>query len=179
MDTYYRKSYRKGRSYEEFLEERCTEFGFILDIYKDMEEQYNIGESKHGVEIKFDEKFSSTNNLYIEYAERTSTNKEYRDSGILRNDNTWLWMIGDQNITFLFTKKMLKKLMNENIESKDEPGYYYKRQHITTPTSKGYLISIDDAFENCEKVIFHTNKYMSYKNNIVYTDLSKGDDEVL
>jgi len=75
-----------------------------------------------------------TNNIYIEFYERTNIKYNWTKSGVLRNDNSLFYIIGDFSKVFLFQKKILKLLVKSS-----------KYKHVETPTSKGILIPINDA----------------------------------
>jgi len=139
---YYNKSMNEGEEYQEFVADAlCEKFNIKIEFYKTKHEQYNIGESKQGFEIKYDKKLKETNNLWIEIAEKTNPkNKDYIPSGIYREDNSYFYCIGDYNIIFVFTKEKLKKILNEN---------KYKIMENNTKTSKGFLLNIFDAYNYC------------------------------
>ena len=67
-------------------------------------------------------------------------NEKYIPSGIYRKDNSWLFVIGDEKIVYIFSTKYLKKL---------ECRY---EQRIKT-TSKGFLIPITEAEKYCIRKI--------------------------
>lgn len=114
----------------------------MLNCYGSRKYQYQVGESKTGIEIKFDKRSKETHNLYIEYAEKRSDSNIYVSSGIERNDNTWLYCIGDYETLYLIPKNRLKALKND-------PSL----EHKTTRTSKGYLLPCEKASGIAAKVI--------------------------
>ena len=86
-----------------------------------------------GAEIKNDERFRQTGNLYIEVAEKSNPDKlNYTPSGIMRADNSWLYVIGDIKTVWIFSTKYLVMLKDR----------YSK---IQTPTSIGHLMRMDAA----------------------------------
>jgi N6-adenosine-specific RNA methylase IME4 len=79
--------------------------------------QYEIGENLQGFEIKYDARCTgdrgtlATNQLSIEIAEKTKdSNLNYIDSGIYRNDNSWLYIQGNYMMFWIFSKRILKLL---------------------------------------------------------------------
>lgn len=99
--------------------------------------QLQVGESRTGVEIKHDEKYATTGNLWIEMAEKAVPRPgPYAPSGINRGDNTWLYVIGNYDIIFGFPKRFLQALA--------ESGRYAKREN-RTKTSEGFLLPDVDA----------------------------------
>ena len=98
--------------------------------------QFKIGENLQGFEIKYDQSFVNTNNLYIETEHRVSPHQEYYAGGILRKDNSWLYCIGNYEVIYIFSKKFLTNLYNS--------GRYNVIEN-NLMTSKGFLLPKDDA----------------------------------
>lgn len=136
MTENYKEMLQKGLEYQDFITDLLLkEIGISLSTYSSKKYQYNIGENKQGIEIKFDDRYKETGNLYIEVEEKSNANNWYYvNSGIYRNDNTWLYLIGDYNEVFIFSKKQLIIMHEKNI---------YKL--VKTPTSIGFLIPNKDA----------------------------------
>ena len=71
-----------------------------------------LGENAQGIEIKNDQRFNETGNLFI------STNKIYGNKtigwGIYKDDNSWLYIIGDENTFWIFTCRQLQNFQKEN-----------------------------------------------------------------
>ena len=102
-----------------------------LTLYENLEDQYNIGETVQGYEIKYDAKYEITGNLYIEVSEKTHNNNEhYIDSGIYRSDNTHTWIIGNYKDVYTFKKNTLIQIHKNNL--------YFKE--VKTDTSQGMLL---------------------------------------
>ena len=121
--------------YQDFIADQLlNELGWCINLYTSRFYQYNYGESRAGVEIKFDKKMASTGNLYIELEERHSTDKDFVPSGINRQDNTLHWCIGDYNEAYIFVKAQLKSLCTRCNE--------YNFRYIKTDTSRGILIPL-------------------------------------
>jgi hypothetical protein len=140
MNDYYREQLEKGQQYQDFVSEKLYDIGLPVMSYSSKKYQYEVGENKNGFEIKFDDKIKNTGNIYIEVSEKSDAkNKEYISSGIYRNDNTWLYIIGDYKKIYIFSKKQLRKIY-EN--SKKETF-----RKVITPTSKGFLIPAKYAEE--------------------------------
>ena len=135
-ENYRRTMIETGQAYQDFVVDACwTLLGLAVVQYSSKLYQQTIGESRTGVEIKNDRKFQSTGNLWIELAEKARPrNGDYAQSGINRDDNTWLYCIGDYNTIFIFQKNLLKMLA---------PRYGQRENH--TATSVGYLLPVVDA----------------------------------
>lgn len=142
MTEYYNSMLSEGIQYQEFVTDQLYKlYGWKIKNYNTFKEQIEIGENSVGFEIKYDKKFNSTGNLWIECKERTHIYKDYVESGIFRKDNTWLIFQGDYNRIFIFSKFQLQ------FESK-------RRQHRENrmKTSIGFLLPIKEA----EHLILHT-----------------------
>ena len=131
MTENYAKCLEKGLQFQDFITDvLIKELGISLSTYNSKKFQYLKGENKQGFEIKFDDKFKITKNIYIEIAEKSNPkNYEYVKSGIYRNDNTWLYLIGDYECIYIFSKKHLQLMHNMN-----------KYKLVKTSTSQGFLV---------------------------------------
>jgi len=144
MTDNYKLMLEKGLQFQDFITDiLIKELGILLSTYSSQKYQNLKGENKQGFEIKFDDKYKDTGNVYIEVAEKSNPlNENFISSGIYRNDNTWLYLIGDYKEIFIFSKKHLKLMY----ESK-------KYKEVIISTSKGMLIKKEDAEKYCIKKI--------------------------
>lgn len=86
-----------------------------------------------------------TGNLYIETKEKSNKlNPNFVDSGIYRDDNTWLFLIGNYEEIFIFSKKDLILMEKTNIEGKI---------NRKTETSIGFTLNREIAERYCAKKI--------------------------
>lgn len=126
------------------------QLGISISNFQTKEYQCSFGENIQGFEIKFDNKFKDTQNLWIEVKHRVSKEQEYYNGGILRPDNSWLYCIGNYEVIFIFPKNYLVELYKSNrypvVECKEE-------------TSLGYLLPEQDAEKYC------ANKLIIEKSN--------------
>ena len=137
MTPEYKQKLEQGLHYQDFVIEKLYDRGLPIISYASKEYQNMIGENKAGIEIKNDTKFSITGNFYVEIAEKSNANNlNYIASGIFRNDNTWLYVIGNKEWIYVFAKNQLILLYNAKI---------YKE--VITSTSQGFLLPIKDARE--------------------------------
>jgi ribosomal protein L37AE/L43A len=135
MNEDYKGKYIEGLEYQDFIAEKFYEIGIPIVSYGSKKYQYTKGENRNGIEIKYDMKFKDSGNLYIEIAEKQNENNEnYVTSGIFRNDNSWLYVIGDYEEIFIFGKKHLQAIYKQN-----------RYKEVETPTSKGFLLPVKDA----------------------------------
>lgn len=106
--------------------------------FQSIDYQYKLGENAQGFEIKYDRNFVNTNNLWIEVRHRRDTEEPYYAGGILRQDNSWLYCIGDYNVLYIFSVRLLRKLYNSRKYRVIENG---------SKTSWGMLLPKADAEE--------------------------------
>jgi hypothetical protein len=160
----YQTEFARGKAYEDFIKELFKSELFIdLTFYQTQCQQFNIGETAQGFEIKFDERSLETSHLWIEYMEKSNhRNAAFVDSGIRRSDNTWLYCIGNYSRVFVFSKKILNLLHESN---------RYENKEI--PTSRGFVLPISEAKKFCAKEIiappeflaeWHKNKPITNEN---------------
>jgi hypothetical protein len=154
MTADYRAKLKKGEEYQDFVYDLLYRFGLPCVHFSSRKLQIDRGENITGIEIKFDDRYQETGNLWIEYAEKADKkNKRFVNSGILRPDNTWLYAIGNYEMLFVLSKKHLVLLMDKE--------RYRNIKHLRIATSKGYLLPHDMAakysilmFKKVENSIF-------------------------
>lgn len=135
VTNYYKEKLEQGLTYQDFVVEQLYDAGIPLISYSSKKYQCLIGENKAGIEIKNDNLFRKYGNFYFEYAEKSDKNNaNYVNSGILRNDNTWLWVQGDYEDIYVFSKKQLVIAYNSG-------KFEFKQQ----PTSKGFVMPVKHA----------------------------------
>lgn len=149
-----------GLRFQDFIAERLIrEISIPLTYYTSREYQYKVGENAQGVEIKYDARSTgccaimpntATGNVAIEVAEKTNAlNDIWVNSGIFRNDNTWLYIVGNYDCAWIFDKKYLRRCARSE-------RYTIKE---TLPTIKTMLIPVRWADEICaKKLIFNDSK---------------------
>lgn len=148
-DRYRETKIQSGQLYQDFVVDVAwTLLGLAIVQYSSRLYQQHIGESRTGVEIKHDEMFVKTRNLWIEVAEKAVQRPgPYAISGIFRNDNTWLYVQGNYDTVFFFSKKLLKQLHDSGRFEIRENGF---------GTSRGFLLSEADA-QKYAMVVLHPN----------------------
>lgn len=147
----------KGQEFQDYVFDKLYEIGIPLISYSSKKYQIEKGENKAGVEIKFDDNFAKTNNFWIEVAEKYDPKQEdWFDSGIKRDDNTWLYIIGNYDIFYIFAKRHLMSLLNkESANGKKK----YPIRISSRKTSKGFLL--DKQMADCiatRVLYFNQNK---------------------
>jgi hypothetical protein len=135
---YYTAKLEGAKLYQDFVVDAAWDLlGLAIVQYSSQAYQNVVGESRTGVEIKHDEIFGKTGNLWIEISEKADPlNQNYVDSGIYRTDNTWLYAIGDYDTVFFFSKTLLRGLHRSG---------KWRVLENKTKTSNGFLLNAIDA----------------------------------
>ncbi len=144
MTSQYRQErYEAGDKFADFANDILYANGVIIGMYHSKDRQWSVGESRAGMEIKYDEQRVKTGNLYIETAEKTNKdNAAFVQSGILSTDNRWLYLIGDYHAIWIFSVTMLRHLRPK-----------YREIEIGMGTSKGFLLPQKDADKYAARVL--------------------------
>jgi hypothetical protein len=138
---YYSDKLQQGLEFQDVVTRELYQRGIVIVGYSSKKYQNNEGENLLGAEIKRDGKFRQTGNLYIETSEKSHPDKKnYTASGIHREDNSWLFVIGDEKTVYIFSTKYLRMLE-------------YKYTKVNKPTSNGFLIPLVDAEKYCIRKI--------------------------
>lgn len=162
-DGYYNTKLQQGLQYQDFLIERLPQIGIILQPFSSKVYQFGKGESHSKIEVKFDDKFKRTRNLWVEAYEKSNPqNPNYVASGVLRDNNTFLWAQGDYETLFIFCKK---ELVNHLVKN----GYTLIES--SRKTSHGYLLPEPAADKIC------SIKIRFYDDNILKFQVNRGDIE--
>lgn len=140
---YYAKKLEIGLEFQDIVTKALYQRGIVVIGYASRKFQNSDGENMLGAEIKRDDNFRKTGNLYIETSEKSHPDKqEFIPSGIFREDNSWLFVIGDEKTIYIFSTKWLRKLIDK-----------YPEKTNATQTSKGRLLPIRHAEELCIRKI--------------------------
>jgi len=145
METtqYYKDKLAEGQRYEKFVISRWPEIypNKKLTI-RDGKLAQLAGETEEGIEIKYDGRMEDTGRVYIEMHEKSRIeNEKYIESGIYRNDNSKLFLIGNMTQWFLFSIDKLRWL------DRLDPPFLYRPK--PTGTSIGFCIPIKNAKHLC------------------------------
>ena len=136
-DGYYEKKLEEGLVFQDVVTAALYRRGIVVVGYASRRFQVERGENMLGAEIKRDGNFRQTGNLYLETAEKAHPNNPaYAPSGIMRGDNSWLYVIGDEKTIYVFSTKYLRML----------DGRY---REVTTATSIGRLMPVAEADKYC------------------------------
>lgn len=130
-ERYYKQKLEEALEYEDFIYSLLHAIGISVVPYRSRKYQLEKGENIAGIEIKHDERFCETGNLYIETAEKAHpANANWVPSGIYREDNGWLYITGDYENVYIFATAQLRYVAEHREVIRKE-----------IPTSKGFLLS--------------------------------------
>ena len=139
---YYKEQLEIGLQFQDVVTHELYMRGIVVVGYASRRYQIERGENMLGAEIKRDGNFRITGNLYLEIAEKTHPdNHEYIPSGVMRGDNSWLFVIGDEKTIWIFSTKWLIKMISNGNSDR------YKK--VNGPTSIGYLMPLCEADKYC------------------------------
>jgi hypothetical protein len=135
---YYQDKLQQGLKFQDVVTEILYRRGIIIVGYASREFQNKRGENMLGAEIKNDDKYKWTGRLFIEVAEKSHPDKpNYTPSGIMRRDNSWLFVIGDDKRFWVFTIKDIRRMLDTFIK-------------VQTPTSIGHLMPLAEANKHAQ-----------------------------
>lgn len=147
-DAKHPNEYERGIEFQDFVVEKmASELGIVFTYYQSRKFQFGRGENKQGIETKLDEPSSQTSRLSIEIAEKSrAINPFWIPSGIYRHDNTWLYIQGNYDIFFIFTKNLLKALHKQS-------KYKEHEEPRDNPTVRAFYMPIKDAKKYAAKYL--------------------------
>jgi hypothetical protein len=145
----------EGDAFAAFVATQLAVFGLEVGLYRTQHEQYDVGESRMGLEIKFDRQLASTHNVYIEREEKTrASNRAFVPAGIERGDNTLLYGIGNRQEFYIFGKRTLQRVYEAFTRPKFReylpPGRDFQLR--ATPTSRGFTLARGLAASWAERI---------------------------
>ena len=144
---------QKGLQFESYIMDWfCSQKNINLSHYTLLKEQINKGENRQGIEIKNDQRFQETGNLFIS-VERNYGYTKY-ESGVYKNQS-WLYVIGNENEFYIFATKHLKQYYEHN-----KPQLYDGFKSVKNGVEKGFLLSKKQAERICiEKITKQTKLF--------------------
>lgn len=136
----FQKDLKRGEEYQKFIEEIFREkLGIVFSCYTTKSEQMRYGENRAGWEIKYcSPKWIGRNgkpsgNIFIETEAKNKDNTRYIPGGINKEDNAWLFIVGDYDDIWIFSKKMLKTISHNKMIINNSMG-----------TAKGFLLNSEE-----------------------------------
>lgn len=111
-----KNTFESGEKFAEFAAKKLNPFGITSWTFGSHHQQFNIGENAQGIEYKLDMPCMRTSRLSIELYEKTdAANLNWIPSGIFREDNSWLYVQGNYEIIFVFSKKWLRRMYRQRL----------------------------------------------------------------
>lgn len=138
-------SMEDGLKFQAFVKTKLAGIGITVDYYEMREDQFSIGESEQGIEVKLDSRCTDTGRLSIEVAEKSRRSiGVWTPSGIYRKDNSTLYVQGNYKVFFVFKKSKLIELH----------GRYVDTEIYKLGTIKTFYLPIYHAY-NAADIIMH------------------------
>jgi len=107
-------SLERGLEFQDFVCIELAKRSIILQNISSKKYQFDVGENLQGFEIKLDQRCTDTKRLSIEVEEKSSRDVSvWTPSGILREDNSILYIQGNYDCFWVFGKKWLRRWMDE------------------------------------------------------------------
>ena len=146
-------SFQDGLEFQDFVCERLAKHGIVLQNLSSKKWQLSVGENLQGFEIKLDNRCTDTGRLSIEIEEksRQSTSLLWTPSGILRDDNSWLYIQGNHRVLFIFAKRFLLRWYHHH-EARGTLN-----MHEAYGTVRAFYLPLDQAAEYAAKVLDFDN----------------------
>lgn len=117
-----------GEEYQDFICDELLKIGIPLNVYVSKKYQLDKGESASGIEIKHDSKWRQTGRLYFEVEANSKDTTRMVKGGITKEDESWLYLIGDETKAFIFAKNQLIRLYEK---VKEKPNVWKEKYGIT------------------------------------------------
>lgn len=109
-------TFQDGLEFQDWVCMVLARHGVVLQNLSSKRYQIEIGENLQGFEIKYDARCTGdggtepTNQLSIEVAEKSrAENPDWIPSGIMRDDNAWLYIQGNYQRLWIFAKNWLRR----------------------------------------------------------------------
>lgn len=107
-------SFECGLEFQDFVCLALQRDGIVLQNFGSKLYQCRVGENLQGFEIKLDERCTDTGRLSIEVAEKSRRDvDQWTPSGIMRGDNTWLYIQGNRSVLYIFARNWLVRYYRE------------------------------------------------------------------
>lgn len=134
----YRRDLERGVLFEDHVCRILYGAGLPFQVFRSRDGQQLWGESTLGLEVKLDESFRETGNLFVEIEERPGIDYDWKPAGIYSERRPWLYAIGDFFTLFIFATTTLC-----NMHSRGSFRIVGNR----TDTGRGFLLPLDIARE--------------------------------
>lgn len=137
---YFIRQLTDSHAFEVYIDWLFRTDGVDIGLYYGKEQQYHMGETEAGIEIKYDKLSEKTGNYYIEYQERLYSNGPWVNSGILKEDRTRFYLLGTMKQFVILKRDWLmdyyRRLVEQNQRLPDARLVCEQTHH----TSKGFIL---------------------------------------
>lgn len=142
-DEYYIRNLTDSHRFEVYAESEFLKYGLDIGLFYGRNEQYEMGETRAGIEIKCDKRSVETGNYYFEYQERLNPSLDWTNSGILKNDNTRYYFYGVIGNYSIFPRSAIWEYYRRLVlDGEQIRGCSIKE--IRRGTSKGFVVPISE-----------------------------------
>lgn len=118
----------KGLAFQDFVCIELAKRHIVLQNIGSKRYQFEVGENLQGFEIKLDRRCTDTGRLSIEVAEKTARDVLlWTPSGILRNDNSIVYIQGNYDCFWVFMKNWLVRYFEQKSPAVEEFNGTIKR----------------------------------------------------
>jgi len=132
----YRRDLGRGVLFEDHVCRVLYLAGLPFQVFRSRDGQQLWGESTLGLEVKLDENFRETGNLFVETEERPGRSYEWKPAGIYSECRPWLYAIGDFFTLFLFATSTLRNMHKRRC---------FREVGNRSDTGRGFLLPVDTA----------------------------------
>ncbi len=129
-----------GQTFQDYIQEALYKRGIIAQFWCSKKYQIERGEGLSGIEVKCDDGYKKTGNLFIEFARYK--NGEWIPTDLFR-EGIWLYIIGDREKCWCMLTSQLQKMVDRYPHR--EVSYDFK--------VKGFLLPITMADKLDAKLI--------------------------
>ena len=135
-------SLESGNSFQDKVSRMLfDESHIIIQYITSKNGQYNTGESEQGIEVKLDRRCTETGRLSIEIAEKSRASlPNWTPSGIYRNDNSWLYIHGNEETIWIFGHTILRLLHKSGRYKEDEAHGTIKKYYLPISDADRYAL---------------------------------------
>jgi hypothetical protein len=134
-----KNSLERGLEFQDFVAIALAQRGIILQNIASKKYQLQVGENLQGFEIKLDQRCTDTGRLSIEVAEKSSRDVlAWTPSGILRQDNSIVYIQGNYDRFWVFMKNWLVRYHDERKPPIEEFNGTIKRFFLPVEEANKY-----------------------------------------
>ena len=143
MHSQYLANLAAGELFQDYVADVYLQhFNVEVGMYTTKAQQVAFGESRLGVECKYDRIYHRTNNFFIETHERHDVSAEYKPSGPFHENRPNFICIGSHK------RKEIWTFRPEDLQAEHASGQWPERENAIQ-CGLGFLLPVDRASEIC------------------------------